>query len=311
MPLPALLADLALPVIGAPMFIVSDPGLVVAQCRAGVVGTFPTLNAQSETELAGWLDEVTTGLKAARLGGELTAPYAVSHIVHASNTRLDHDMAVCARYGVPLVLTSLAAPTAIVPAVHDWGGLVFHDVMDVEQARAAIEAGVDGLVLVCAGADGQAGVLSPFTFVEDVRAFWDGPVVLSGAIATGRSILAAQIVGADLAAVGRRFLAAAEARAAAGYRTMLRDSPGEAIVPAPATGGLPRPRPGHSNEQPGAVGHDTGSDEDIVSTALIVARLRSEYYDARAARIRLGGATAAVVARPEPLPVLAAGGARR
>lgn len=309
MPLPALLADLALPVLGAPLFIISDPGLVVAQCRAGIVGAFPALNAQPQTEMASWLDAITAGLKEARLRGEPVAPYAVSHLVHPSNTRLDQDMELCARYGVPLIVTSLSAPTAVVPAVHDWGGLVFHDVVGVEQARDAVEAGVDGLVLVCAGADGQAGSLSPFTFVEDVRSFWDGPIVLAGAIATGRSILAAQILGADLAAVGHRFIATSEARAAAGFRTMLLDSQGADIVATPVTGGLSADLCRLAPEQRGeAVAHPQ---EGHASTALVVARLRSEYYDARAARIRLGGATAAVVARAEPLPVLAAGGGRR
>lgn len=314
MPLPALLADLALPVVGAPLFIVSDPGLVIAQCRAGIVGAFPALNAQPQAELANWLDEITAGLKEVRLRGEPTAPYAVSHLVHPSNPRFDQDMKLCARYGVPLIFTSLSAPTGIVPVVHEWGGLVFHDVIDVQEARDAVEARVDGLTLVCAGADGQAGALSPFVFVEEVRAFWDGPIVLSGAIATGRSILAAQIIGADLACVGRRFLSTTEARAAGGYRTMLLDSPGEEIVAAPVKGGTPadlwRPGPGRPDARSDGAGQETGSSDEIASTALVVARLRSEYYDARAARIRLGGATAAAVARPEPLPVLAAGGRR-
>lgn len=311
MPLPALLADLALPVLGAPLFIISDPGLVVAQCRAGIVGAFPALNAQPQAALAGWLDEITVGLKEARLRGEPVAPYAVSHLVHPSNARLDEDMVLCARYGVPLIVTSLSAPTALVPAVHEWGGLVFHEVVGVRQARDALEAGVDGLVLVCAGADGQAGSLSPFSFLEEVRAFWDGPIVLAGAIDTGRSILAAQIIGADLAAVGRRFIATTEAHAGAGYRTMLLDAQGEEIVAAPASGGVPADLwplvPGRREHRSGG----TGPGEETLSTALVVARLRSEYYDARAARIRLGGATAAAVARPEPLPVLAAAGARR
>lgn len=293
MPLPALLADLVLPVIGAPLPIVADPGLVVAQCRAGIVGALPALNARSSFQLANWLDEITSALREARQRGEAAAPYAVTHVAHPSNTRLGQDLDVCARYGVPLIFTSMAAPLAIVPAVQEWGGLVFHDVVSRREAGEAIEVGVDGLVLVCGGP--RAGAVSPFAFVEAVRDVWEGPIVLSGGIGTGRTVLAAQIIGADLAVVDGRLSAAAEARAAEGYKAML------------LVGGTAASTPGDID--PGDAWHPAVSADEVVPTALVVAQLRSEYYAARSARIGLGGAPAAVVPRP-PLPILAAGGAR-
>lgn len=302
MPLPALLADLVLPVIGTPLPIIAAPGLVIAQCRAGIVGALPALNAPSPLHLANWLDEITRELKAARLAGEPVAPYAITQVVHASNLRLDDDMEVCGRYGVPLIMTSVSGPAALVPVVHGWGGLVFHDAATLREAREAVAAGVDGLVLVCAG--DQAGALSPFAFVELVRGFWEGPIVLSGSIGTGRGILAAQIIGADLAAVGSRFFATTEARTAEGFGGLLLDSGPVASSPQPS-------------EPPSAAGGSGGAHprqegalrDEIAPTALVVAHLRSEYYAARSARLRLGGAPAAVVARPQP-PLLAAGGAR-
>lgn len=292
MSLPALLADLVLPVVGAPLPIIADPGLVVAQCRAGIVGVWPALNARSASHLSNGLDEITKDVKEARLRGEPVAPYAISHVAHASNARLQQDLEVCGRYGVPLIITSMALPAALLPAVHEWGGLLFHDVTGPREARAAVEAGVDGLVLVCDG--GRAGALSPFAFVEAVRDFWEGPIVLAGEIGTGRSILAAQIMGADLAAVGSRLMATTEARAAEGYKVMRRE--GDPSLAMEAGGTEP------CKQTPGVPG-------EIAPTALVVAQLRSEYYAARSARIRLGGAPAAVVPRPPP-PILAVGGAR-
>lgn len=233
MALPALLdGRLSLPVIGAPMFIVSGPDLVIAQCKAGVVGSFPALNARPAEALDAWLTRIETELSAyaAENSERPVAPYAVNQIVHASNARLADDMATCARRRVPIVITSLRPPNEVVKAAHDWGGLVFHDVISVRHAEKAIEAGVDGLILVCAGAGGHAGQLNPFALVQEVRAFYDGPIILSGAIATGRAVLAAQAMGADLAYVGTRFIATAEANADYRYKQMLVESAASDIV---------------------------------------------------------------------------------
>ncbi len=241
MPLPAILADnLALPVIGAPLFIVSNPDLVIAQCLAGVVGSMPALNARPAEQLEEWLTAIDAALaqaRAARPGAKI-APYAINQIIHPTNERLAHDLDVCERHRVPLVITSLSAPTEVAPRVHGWGGLVFHDVISVRHAKKAIEAGVDGLILVCAGAGGHAGMLSPFALVEEVRRFWDGPIALSGAIATGRGVLAAQAMGADLAYIGTRFVATHEARASAAYKQMIVDSAAADIVYSPTFTGV-------------------------------------------------------------------------
>ena len=242
MPLPDLLTkNLSLPVIGAPLFIISNPDLVIAQCLAGIVGSFPALNARPKEQLEEWLTEITGALAAARAAepGKRIAPYAVNQIIHASNERLRHDMEICAKFRVPIIITSLSAPNMIVPHVHAWGGLVFHDVISVRHAKKAIEAGVDGLILVCAGAGGHAGMQSPFALVQEVRRFWDGPIALSGAIATGRAVLAAEAIGADLAYVGTRFIATTEARADARYKQMIVDSSAADIVYTPFFTGVP------------------------------------------------------------------------
>lgn len=233
MSLPKLLEGrLALPVIGAPMFIVSGPELVIAQCKAGVVGSFPALNARPADALDGWLTRIETELAAFadEHPGKPVAPFAVNQIVHASNVRLVDDMKACARHRVPIIITSLRPPNEVVRAAHDWGGVVFHDVISVRHAEKALEAGVDGLILVCAGAGGHAGQLSPFALVQEVRAFYDGPIILSGAIATGRAVLAAQAAGADLAYVGTRFIATKEANADPRYKAMLVESAASDIV---------------------------------------------------------------------------------
>lgn len=233
MPLPACLEGrLSIPVVGAPMFIVSNPDLVVAQCASGVVGSMPALNARPPALLDEWLTRIDAGLKAAREADPTRkiAPYAINQIIHPSNERLRHDMEVCAKHKVEIIITSLSAPNMIVPHVHAWGGVVFHDVISVRHARKAIDAGVDGLILVCAGAGGHAGALSPFALVEEVRRFWDGPILLSGAIATGRGVLAAQAIGADLAYVGTRFIATREANAPQAYKQMIVDSSAADIV---------------------------------------------------------------------------------
>jgi nitronate monooxygenase len=230
MPIPATLRrNLALPVIGAPMFIVSTPALVVAQCRSGVIGAFPALNARPPELLDEWLGQI----KAALAADPQAAPFAVNQIIHQSNTRLEHDMALCVKHEVPLIITSLRAPGDIVPAVHAYGGLVFHDVISVRHAEKALEAGVDGLILVCAGAGGHAGTLSPFALVGEIRKFYAGPIALSGAIASGSAILAAQAMGADFAYIGTRFIATDEANAPPAYKQALLDAAATDVVYTP------------------------------------------------------------------------------
>ena len=233
MSLPALLRDaLALPVIGAPLFIVSTPELVIEQCKAGIVGSFPALNARPESALDEWLTRIETELAAhkAAYPGAKGAPYAVNQIVHASNARLQHDVQVCVRHKVPIMITSLRAPDEVVEAAHSYGGLVFHDVTNIAHAKRALAAGVDGLILVCTGAGGHAGRLSPFALVREVREFYDGTIILSGAIASGDAVLATQALGADLAYVGTRFIATAEANASSAYKQALVESVAEDIV---------------------------------------------------------------------------------
>ena len=233
MALPPLLRHgLRLPVIGAPMFIVSGPELVLAQCKAGIVGAFPALNARPEEQLAIWLERISKDLnayKSAHLDAPL-APYAVNQIVHSSNVRLQHDIDVCVQHRVPILITSLRAPDQVVEAAHSYGGLVFHDVTTIAHAKRALAAGVDGLILVCSGAGGHAGRLSPFAFVPEVRQFYDGCLILSGSIASGGAILAAQSLGADLAYIGTRFIASEEANAPSPYKQMILDSRAEDIV---------------------------------------------------------------------------------
>jgi len=225
MPLPALLEDrLALPVIGSPMFIVSYLDLVLAQCRAGVVGAFPSLNAREPGEFEQWLQRLTTELT------DKDAPFAVNLIVHNGNQRLAEDLALCVEYKVPMVITSLGARPEVNEAVHGYGGIVFHDVINNRFARKAIEKGADGLIAVAAGAGGHAGTLSPFALVQIIREWFDGPLVLAGAIATGGAIAAARAMGADLAYIGSPFIATDEANAAAAYKQMIVDCTGEDIV---------------------------------------------------------------------------------
>ncbi|MDX1376252.1 MAG: nitronate monooxygenase family protein [Burkholderiales bacterium] len=220
MSLPPLLSSLRLPVIGAPMFIAGNPKLVIEQCKAGIVGSFPALNARPKEALDDWLSEIEAALEDARRASPDAppAPYAVNQIVHKSNDRLAHDLEVCIRHKVPITITSLRAPNEVVQAVHAYGGIVLHDVINVRHAQKALEAGVDGLILVCTGAGGHAGRLSPFALIGEVRRFFDGPLVLSGAIATGDAVLAAQAAGADLAYIGTRFLATPEASVPERYK---------------------------------------------------------------------------------------------
>jgi len=233
MSLPIPLRDtLALPVICSLMFIVSNPELVIAQCKAGVVGAFPALNARPESALDEWLSRIESELAAYKLTNPdaKVAPFAVNQIVHSSNNRLQHDVDVCVRHKVPIMITSLRAPDAVVEAAHSYGGLVFHDVTTVQHAKRALQAGVDGLILVCTGAGGHAGRLSPFALVREVREFYDGTIILSGAIASGDAVLAAQALGADLAYIGTRFIATTEANATPAYKQSVVDSSAQDII---------------------------------------------------------------------------------
>ena len=232
MPLPVVLSNLPLPIFGAPLFIVSNPKLVIAQCTAGIVGSMPALNARPAEQLDEWLAEITETLAAHdRAHPERpAAPFAINQIVHKSNDRLEHDLAVCARYKVPIVITSLGARTDLNDAVHSWGGVVMHDIINNTFARKAIEKGADGLIAVAAGAGGHAGVKSPFALLAEIRDWFDGPPALSGAIATGGAVLAAQAMGADFAYVGSAFVATEEARAADAYKAMIVASSSDDIV---------------------------------------------------------------------------------
>lgn len=226
---PRILSDrLTLPVFGAPMFIVSVPELVIAQCKAGVIGSFPSLNARPAQELEAWLLRIREEL-AAR-AADVTAPFAVNLIVHKSNDRLAHDLELCVRYQAPIVITSLGAREDVNQAVHSYGGIVLHDVINNVFAHKAIEKGADGLIAVAAGAGGHAGTISPFALVEEIREWFSGPLVLSGAIATGRGVAAARALGADLAYVGSAFIATREANAPEAYKQMIVDSNAADIV---------------------------------------------------------------------------------
>jgi nitronate monooxygenase len=232
MPLPPALQNLPLPIIGAPLFIVSNPKLVIAQCTAGIVGSMPALNARPAAQLDEWLAEITEALAAHNRAnpGRPAAPFAINQIVHKSNDRLDHDMGVCAKYKVPVVITSLGARVDVNDAVHAWGGVVLHDIINNAFAHKAIDKGADGLIAVAAGAGGHAGVKSPFALVQEIREWFDGPLALSGAIANGNAVLAALAMGADFAYVGSAFVATEEARAVDAYKQMIVQSTSDDIV---------------------------------------------------------------------------------
>jgi len=305
-------SQMSLPVIAAPMFIVSNPDLVVAQCTSGVIGSFPALNARPAELLDEWLTRIETELAAQRKANPdaRIAPFAVNQIIHQSNDRLDHDLDVCMRHEVPMIITSLRAPTDVVKRVHAYGGVVFHDVISVRHAQKALEAGVDGLVLVCAGAGGHAGGLSPFALVREVRQFFDGPIALSGSITDGNGVLAAEAIGADFAYVGTRFIATGEANADARYKQMIVDGTAADVVYTPyftgvhgnylkhsiAAAGLdPENLPQAdktkmnfgSNAGPKAwkeiwgSGQGIGNIREVLPTRELVARMREEYAAAR------------------------------
>jgi len=232
MPLPAILQNLPLPIIGSPLFIISNPKLVIEQCKAGIVGSMPALNARPAEQLDEWLAEITETLAAYNKANpsKPAAPFAINQIVHKSNDRLEHDMQMCAKYKVPIVITSLGARTDVNDAVHGWGGVVLHDVINNKFAKKAIEKGADGLILVAAGAGGHAGVKSPFALVQEIREWFDGPIALSGAISTGGAVLAAQAMGADFAYIGSAFIATDEARAGEDYKQAIVAGSSDDIV---------------------------------------------------------------------------------
>ena len=310
MPIPASLQKgLALPAIGAPMFIVSNPDLVIAQCRGGLIGSFPALNARPPELLDSWL----TRIRAELADDPDAAPFAVNQIIHQSNERLEHDMALCVKHEVPLIITSLRAPDAIVPQVHAYGGLVFHDVISVRHAEKALAAGVDGLILVCAGAGGHAGMLSPFALVGEIRKFYTGPIALAGAITSGSGILAAQAMGADFAYIGTRFIATREANAQEAYKQCLVDSAAVDVVYTPYFTGVHGNYLKRSIEAAGldpenlpvkdkdamnfgsaagaakawkdiwGAGQGVGTIDDIPPVADLIARMKKEYRAAKAA----------------------------
>jgi nitronate monooxygenase len=233
MPIPAALQNfLRLPVVAAPMFIVSTPKLVLAQCEAGIVGSFPALNARPASQLDDWLAEITETLESRRRANPAAkiAPFAVNQIVHASNDRLEADMALCVKHRVPIIITSLRPPAEVVRAVHGYGGIVFHDVINLRHAEKAASQGVDGIIAVCAGAGGHAGMQSPFALVKQIREIYAGTIILSGAMSTGADVLAARALGADLAYIGTRFIASEEANASEEYKLMLVDAIADDIV---------------------------------------------------------------------------------
>ena len=230
--LPAPLNNLPLPIIGSPLFIISNPKMVIAQCKAGVVGSMPALNARPAEQLEEWLIEITEALAEYNQANpdKPAAPFAINQIVHKSNDRLEHDMALCVKYKVPIIITSLGAREDINAAAHSYGGVVLHDIINNKFARKAIEKGADGLVAVAAGAGGHAGVKSPFALIQEIRQWFDGPIALSGAISTGGAVLAAQALGADFAYIGSAFIATEEARATDAYKQAIVDGSSDDIV---------------------------------------------------------------------------------
>lgn len=232
MALPPIFDSLRLPVVGSPLFIISNPDLVIAQCKAGIVGSFPSLNARPISQLDEWLAQITEELASynEKNPDAPAAPFAVNQIVHRSNDRLDEDLALCEKYKVPLVITSLGARVELNDAVHNWGGITLHDIIDNKFAHKAVEKGADGIIAVAAGAGGHAGTQSPFALVQDIREWFDGPLLLSGSMGSGDAVLAAQAMGADLAYIGSAFIATKEANAVPGYKQAITEAAGQDIV---------------------------------------------------------------------------------
>ena len=309
--LPAVLQSLRFPVIASPMFILSTPKLVIAQCKAGVVGSMPALNARPAEQLEEWLIEITEALAAHNRDhpDQPAAPFAINQIVHKSNDRLEHDMALCVKYKVPIIITSLGAREDVNQAAHSYGGVVLHDVINNSFAKKAIQKGADGLIAVAAGAGGHAGAKSPFALVQEIREWFDGPVALSGAIATGGAVLAAQAMGADFAYIGSAFIATEEARASDAYKQAVVDCTSDDVVlsnlftgvhgnylaPSIRNAGLdpehlPESDPSAMNFGGGAAkawkdiwgcGQGIGAIKAVVPAAELVARLRAEYKEAQ------------------------------
>ena len=309
--LPSVLAHLPFPAIASPLFIISNPKLVIEQCKAGIVGSMPALNARPAAQLEEWLIEITEELAAYNKANpdKPAAPFAINQIVHKSNDRLEHDMAMCVKYKVPIIITSLGAREEINAAAHSYGGIVLHDIINNKHAHKAIEKGADGLIAVAAGAGGHAGVKSPFALIQEIRQWFDGPIALSGSIATGDAVLAAQAMGADFGYIGSAFIATHEARAAEGYKQAIVDSNSDDIVysnlftgvhgnylaPSIRAAGLdpehlPESDPSKMNFGGDAkkawkdiwgCGQGIGAVSAVVSTSELVARLRSEYAAAR------------------------------
>jgi nitronate monooxygenase len=310
--LPAPLDHLPFPVIGSPLFIISTPKLVIAQCIAGVVGAMPALNARPAEQLEEWLIEITETLAAYNKANpdKPAAPFAINQIVHKSNDRLEHDMAMCVKYKVPIIITSLGAREEINAAAHSYGGVVLHDVINNKHAHKAIEKGADGLIAVAAGAGGHAGVKSPFALIQEIRQWFDGPVALSGSIATGAAVLAAQVMGADFAYIGSAFIATEEARAVDAYKQAIVDADSDEIVysnlftgvhgnylaPSIRAAGLdptnlPESDPSKMNFGGSSVkawkeiwgcGQGIGAITQVQTTADFVAQLKREYAEAKA-----------------------------
>lgn len=314
MALPPLFDKLRLPAVGAPQFIIANPDLVIEQCKAGIVGSFPALNARPPALLDDWLHRIKDELAAHDEAhpDAPAAPFAVNQIVHKTNERLEQDVAICVKHKAPIVITSLGARPEVNDAVHSYGGIVLHDVINVTFAKKALEKGADGLIAVCAGAGGHAGGLSPFALIHEIREFFDGPLLLSGAIATGRGILAAQAMGADLAYMGSAFIATKEANAPEAYKQMIVDSSAGDIVYSNLFTGvlgnylkgsiraagldpdnLPVSDPSKMSFAGGegskakawkdiwGAGQGVGAVHEIVSTADLVARLKREYDEAK------------------------------
>jgi nitronate monooxygenase len=315
MTLPALLTDrLRLPVVAAPLFIISHPPLVIEQCKAGVVGSFPALNARPEAQLDEWLAEISETLAAhdAAHPEAPAAPFAVNQIVHRSNKRLEHDLRMCVKYKVPIVISSLGAVPEVNDAIHSYGGIVLHDIINNRHANSAIRKGADGLIAVAAGAGGHAGPLSPFALVQEIREWFEGPLLLSGAIATGSAVLAARAMGADMAYIGSPFIATKEARAVDDYKEMIVQSgasdivysnyftgiPGNYLKPSITKAGmdpdnLPVADPTKMNfdeatagpkawKEIWGCGQGIGAVKEVVPTRALVDRLASEYGEAKA-----------------------------
>ena len=310
--LPPVLQRVPFPVIGSPLFIISNPKLVIEQCKAGIVGAMPALNARPASQLDEWLAEITEALDAHNRAhpDQPAAPFAINQIVHKSNDRLEHDMALCAKYKVPIVITSLGAREDVNQAVHGWGGVVLHDIINNTFARKAIEKGADGLIAVAAGAGGHAGTKSPFALIQEIRQWFDGPLALSGSIATGGAVLAAQAMGADFAYIGSLFIATHEARASDAYKHCIVECNSDDIVytnlftgvhgnylkPSIRAAGLdpdhlPESDPSKMNfASAGAkvwkdiwgCGQGIGVVDAVRPAAEVVARLKQEYDEARA-----------------------------